>query len=209
MNVICGCLFVRRGWWSGAGKTGGEGVGSQQPPHRETDRPVPCRGSVRFCSGNKFALFFVCQGFVNISLSLKDNKQQKPQLWKSEDASQIITFFFFFNHRIPCYFKLHILLARSHSLILFHFFFPPFLKLPPTPLPCRSVGTFARALDCSSSVRQPSLHMSAAAASRDITLVQHISHLTLSHAPHAAGRLYTVVQLSRFILINGRHLQKK
>uniref|UniRef100_A0AAY4BU87 Metastasis associated 1 n=1 Tax=Denticeps clupeoides TaxID=299321 RepID=A0AAY4BU87_9TELE len=34
----------------------------------------------------------------------------------------------------------------------------------------RSVGTFARALDCSSSVRQPSLHMSAAAASRDITL---------------------------------------
>ncbi|MBN3296115.1 MTA1 protein, partial [Amia calva] len=34
----------------------------------------------------------------------------------------------------------------------------------------RSVGTFARALDCSSSIRQPSLHMSAAAASRDITL---------------------------------------
>lgn len=36
---------------------------------------------------------------------------------------------------------------------------------------CSAVGTFARALDCSSSVRQPSLHMSAAAASRDITLV--------------------------------------
>lgn len=35
----------------------------------------------------------------------------------------------------------------------------------------RSVGTFARALDCGSSVKQPSLHMSAAAASRDITLV--------------------------------------
>jgi len=33
----------------------------------------------------------------------------------------------------------------------------------------QSVGTFARALDCSSSIRQPSLHMSAAAASRDIT----------------------------------------
>jgi len=30
-----------------------------------------------------------------------------------------------------------------------------------------------RALDCSSTVRQPSLHMSAAAASRDITLVSH------------------------------------
>ena len=40
---------------------------------------------------------------------------------------------------------------------------------------CRSVGTFARALDCSSSVKQPSLHMSAAAASRDITLVSHFS----------------------------------
>ncbi|XP_029470734.1 metastasis-associated protein MTA2 isoform X3 [Rhinatrema bivittatum] len=35
----------------------------------------------------------------------------------------------------------------------------------------RAVGTFARALDCSSSIRQPSLHMSAAAASRDITLL--------------------------------------
>ena len=35
----------------------------------------------------------------------------------------------------------------------------------------RSVGTFGRALDCNSTVRQPSLHMSAAAASRDITLV--------------------------------------
>uniref|UniRef100_A0A671MSR2 Metastasis-associated protein MTA2-like n=1 Tax=Sinocyclocheilus anshuiensis TaxID=1608454 RepID=A0A671MSR2_9TELE len=34
----------------------------------------------------------------------------------------------------------------------------------------RAIGTFARALDCSSSIRQPSLHMSAAAASRDITL---------------------------------------
>ncbi|KAL0170381.1 hypothetical protein M9458_034977, partial [Cirrhinus mrigala] len=46
-----------------------------------------------------------------------------------------------------------------------------------------SVGTFARALDCSSSVRQPSLHMSAAAASRDITLVRHISHShTLAHS---------------------------
>ena len=35
----------------------------------------------------------------------------------------------------------------------------------------RSVGTFGRALDCTSTVRQPSLHMSAASASRDITLV--------------------------------------
>eukprot|EP00058_Branchiostoma_floridae_P024664 XP_002610154.1 hypothetical protein BRAFLDRAFT_217047 [Branchiostoma floridae] len=41
----------------------------------------------------------------------------------------------------------------------------------------RSVGTFARALDCSSSVRQPSLHMSAAAASRDITLFHAMNTL--------------------------------
>ena len=34
----------------------------------------------------------------------------------------------------------------------------------------KSVGTFARALDHSSSVKQPSLHMSAAAASRDVTI---------------------------------------
>lgn len=45
---------------------------------------------------------------------------------------------------------------------------------------CRAVGTFARALDCSSSVRQPSLHMSAAAASRDITLVSRSHH---KHSP--------------------------
>lgn len=38
----------------------------------------------------------------------------------------------------------------------------------------RSVGTFARALDCSSSIKQPSLHMSAAAASRDVTLVRNL-----------------------------------
>ncbi|CAB4004979.1 metastasis-associated MTA3-like, partial [Paramuricea clavata] len=41
----------------------------------------------------------------------------------------------------------------------------------------RSVGTFARALDCSSSVKQPSLHMSAAAASRDITQFHALSVL--------------------------------
>lgn len=47
----------------------------------------------------------------------------------------------------------------------------------------RSIGTFARALDCSSSVKQPSLHMSAAAASRDITLVRtkRILYDSMSH----------------------------
>lgn len=34
----------------------------------------------------------------------------------------------------------------------------------------RSIGTFARAVDAASTLKQPSLHMSAAAASRDITL---------------------------------------
>lgn len=47
----------------------------------------------------------------------------------------------------------------------------------------RAVGTFARALDCSSSVRQPSLHMSAAAASRDITLVSWTHTHTHPAAP--------------------------
>ena len=45
----------------------------------------------------------------------------------------------------------------------------------------RSVGTFSRALDCSSAVKQPSLHMSAAAASRDITLFHAMDAL------HASG----------------------
>ncbi|KAH0509864.1 Metastasis-associated protein MTA3, partial [Microtus ochrogaster] len=49
----------------------------------------------------------------------------------------------------------------------------------------RAVGTFARALDCSSSVRQPSLHMSAAAASRDITLVRCYSFAALVIISHA------------------------
>ena len=45
----------------------------------------------------------------------------------------------------------------------------------------RSVGTFARALDCSSSVKQPSLHMSAAAASRDITVMHAYQVILSSH----------------------------
>ena len=43
----------------------------------------------------------------------------------------------------------------------------------------RSIGTFARALDSGSSVKEPSLHLSAAAASRDITLVRTYSYLNL------------------------------
>lgn len=60
----------------------------------------------------------------------------------------------------------------------------------------RAVGTFARALDCSSSIRQPSLHMSAAAASRDITLVRakpahtHTHTLFANPAVQPAHRLF-------------------
>lgn len=38
----------------------------------------------------------------------------------------------------------------------------------------KSIGTFARALDCNNGFKQPSLPLSAAAASRDITLVSKI-----------------------------------
>lgn len=55
----------------------------------------------------------------------------------------------------------------------------------------RSVGTFARALDCTSTVRQPSLHMSAAAASRDITLfnAMHTLHNSTYDIGVAIGKL--------------------
>uniref|UniRef100_A0A1B6FNZ1 Metastasis-associated protein MTA3 n=1 Tax=Cuerna arida TaxID=1464854 RepID=A0A1B6FNZ1_9HEMI len=56
----------------------------------------------------------------------------------------------------------------------------------------RSVGTFARALDCSSSVKQPSLHMSAAAASRDITLF-HAMDTLHSHSYDLADAISSLV----------------
>ncbi|XP_066996463.2 metastasis-associated protein MTA3 isoform X3 [Anabrus simplex] len=56
----------------------------------------------------------------------------------------------------------------------------------------RSVGTFARALDCSSSVKQPSLHMSAAAASRDITLF-HAMDTLHKHAYNMADAISSLV----------------
>ncbi len=56
----------------------------------------------------------------------------------------------------------------------------------------RSVGTFARALDCSSSVKQPSLHMSAAAASRDVTLF-HAHQLLHKHNYDIAEALKALV----------------
>ena len=36
----------------------------------------------------------------------------------------------------------------------------------------KSIGTYARALDCNNAFKQPSLPLSAASASRDITLVR-------------------------------------
>ncbi|XP_022249422.1 metastasis-associated protein MTA3-like [Limulus polyphemus] len=57
---------------------------------------------------------------------------------------------------------------------------------------CRSIGTFARALDCSSSVKQPSLHMSAAAASRDITLF-HAMDILHQHNYDIASAISSLV----------------
>ncbi|XP_076306001.1 metastasis-associated protein MTA3-like isoform X2 [Tachypleus tridentatus] len=57
---------------------------------------------------------------------------------------------------------------------------------------CRSIGTFARALDCSSSVKQPSLHMSAAAASRDITLF-HAMDILHQHNYDIANAISSLV----------------
>ncbi|XP_059476197.1 metastasis-associated protein MTA3 [Neocloeon triangulifer] len=56
----------------------------------------------------------------------------------------------------------------------------------------RSVGTFARALDCSSSIKQPSLHMSAAAASRDITLF-HAMDTLHKHKYNTADAISSLV----------------
>ncbi|XP_050498334.1 metastasis-associated protein MTA3 isoform X1 [Diabrotica virgifera virgifera] len=63
----------------------------------------------------------------------------------------------------------------------------------------RSVGTFARALDCSSSVKQPSLHMSAAAASRDITLF-HAMDTLHRHTYNLSSALCSLVPSSGPVL---------
>lgn len=97
---------------------------------------------------------------------------------------------------------------KTLTVLIHSFFFSPlltlFLSLPffLFLLPShRSVGTFARALDCSSSVRQPSLHMSAAAASRDITLVRHHLH-SRAHSLHATSCFRST---SRFCLAHETH----
>ncbi|XP_044011912.1 metastasis-associated protein MTA3 isoform X2 [Aphidius gifuensis] len=63
----------------------------------------------------------------------------------------------------------------------------------------RSVGTFARALDCSSSIKQPSLHMSAAAASRDITLF-HAMDTLHKHNYDVAKAMSSLVPLTGPVL---------
>ncbi|XP_060042922.1 metastasis-associated protein MTA3 isoform X3 [Erinaceus europaeus] len=63
----------------------------------------------------------------------------------------------------------------------------------------RAVGTFARALDCSSSVRQPSLHMSAAAASRDITLF-HAMDTLYRHGCDLSSAISVLVPLGGPVL---------
>lgn len=96
---------------------------------------------------------------------------------------------------------IHLSLSSAQSLYVS--LLPFFFLLPSH----RSVGTFARALDCSSSVRQPSLHMSAAAASRDITLVQHHLHSLARSLTHctlhpASAVLHTLVWHMKGILMS-------
>ena len=64
----------------------------------------------------------------------------------------------------------------------------------------RSVGTFARAVDEASTLKQPSLHMSAAAASRDITLF-HAMEL-LHNCKYDFSRARSVADCSTTDLIN-------
>jgi len=63
----------------------------------------------------------------------------------------------------------------------------------------RSVGTFARALDCTGTVRQPSLHMSAAAASRDLTLF-HAMNTLHKHNYDIANAIASLVPSSGPVL---------
>jgi len=60
----------------------------------------------------------------------------------------------------------------------------------------RSVGTFARAVDEASTLKQPSLHMSAAAASRDITLFHAMDLLHNHNYDFAAASLALVENCS-------------
>ncbi|KAJ8266156.1 hypothetical protein GJAV_G00126590 [Gymnothorax javanicus] len=64
----------------------------------------------------------------------------------------------------------------------------------------RAVGTFARALDCSSSIRQPSLHMSAAAASRDVTLFHAMDTLQRSGYDLAQAMTLSVIDIRQDFL---------
>ncbi len=152
----------------------------------------------------------ICCFLVNRTLSFKDNKQQKPQMWNSEDASQIIFFFIFiFFTTLYRYFKLHILLALTHSLILFHIFSLSFSNFPnPPPLQvCGYVCAGSRLQQFSSAAQSAHERCGSLQETSHWYGTSHI--LTHSHTPHAAGRLHTLVKLSRFILINGRHLQAK
>ena len=70
----------------------------------------------------------------------------------------------------------------------------------------RSVGTFARAVDEASTLKQPSLHMSAAAASRDITLFHamellHSCQYDFGRASLKAAAKHRNMRFSKYQLI--------
>lgn len=121
---------------------------------------------------------------------------------KTEDASKI----FFFCYFTPHYFKLHTLLG-SLPRSLSHFFSPLFPQTSPTPPPlqvCGYVCAGSRLQQFSSAAQ--SAHERCGSLQRHHTGTAHLT-FSLSHTPHAAGTL-TLVKLSRFVLINGRRLEK-
>jgi len=79
---------------------------------------------------------------------------------------------------IPVYLPYHSLTERQidQYMIVARWACFPFANFPCSTTMCSAVGTFARALDMSSSAKQPNLHLTAAAASRDITPFQ-VQHL--------------------------------
>lgn len=135
---------------------GDQGVGGAQPAHRQADRPVPGGGPVsRGRGGPARRVAF---------------KVSSPRFLSLVPWATLLSWLLGTALASPAPLPA-VCLRPSHVQVWPR---PPLLGwlqwAASASLP-RSVGTFARALDCSSSVRQPSLHMSAAAASRDITLV--------------------------------------
>lgn len=118
----------------------------------------------------------ICCFLVNRTLSFKDNKQQKPQLWNSEDASQIIYIYIFWTTLYPV---ISNCIFCSHSLILFHIFSLSFSNFP-NPPPLQVCGYV-----CAGSRLQQFSSAAQSAHERCSSLQRHhtgTAHLTFSHS---------------------------